>query len=77
MFELQMLDLCTYPTVVRRGDSVEGHEQVVDHDRDAVGGQEDHDHDLEPAGIAEVGQEPVHGLVVRFAIVRGGRGGAG
>ncbi len=49
----------THPAVVRSGDGVEGHEQVIDDDRDAVGGQQHHDHDLEAAGIAQVLQEGV------------------
>ncbi len=32
------------------GEPVESHEEVVDHHRDAVAGQQEHDHDLEGGG---------------------------
>ena len=62
---------------MRRGDRIEGHEEMVNNHRDTVGGQEDHHHDLKAPGIPQVGEEPVHRLVVSLGVVRGGgrRGG--
>ncbi len=34
---------------------------MIHHDRDAVAGQEEHEHDLEATRIAQVRQERVHG----------------
>ncbi len=37
---------------MRGSDSIEGHEQMVDDDRDAVGGKKDHNDDLVSSRIA-------------------------
>ena len=51
--------MISHPAVVRRLDRVEGHEEVVDDHRDAVGGQENHDDNLKPARVPEVTEESV------------------
>jgi hypothetical protein len=45
---------------MRCTDSIERHQEVVDHDGDAVSGQQDHDDDLVPARIPKVRQKPIH-----------------
>ena len=42
-------------------DGVEGHQQVVDDHRNAVGREEEHHEDLEPSGVTELHQELVDG----------------
>ena len=48
-----------YPAIVRCVYGIECHKKVVDHDGDAVGGQENHDDDLVASRISQMRQKPI------------------